>query len=86
MADIAERRAVTHLWHAYQKALEPFIRMDEREKITDPPPNLLLDPYQGNNRLMTLLTAAVGRTSEQVERNALPILNATKQADGSYAV
>jgi hypothetical protein len=50
IATIAERHAVAHLgwdWTKYEAALAPFIRIDERETITNPPANLLLDPYRG---------------------------------------
>jgi hypothetical protein len=50
IATIAEQHAVAHKgwpWLEYQAAWKPFVRIDEREKITNPPRNLLLEPYRG---------------------------------------
>lgn len=50
IADVAEHHAVLHKgwpWPDYQAGWRPFVRLDERETITDPPRNLLLDAYRG---------------------------------------
>ena len=50
IATWAERRAVQHAgldWVKYQAALKPWIRADEHEQVTNPPPDLLTVPYRG---------------------------------------
>lgn len=50
IATVAEQHTVAHLgwdWAKYEAALAPFIHSDEIEKITNPPPNLLLVAYEG---------------------------------------
>lgn len=50
LATEAERHAVDHAgldWQKYQASLQPWIRTDEKEKVTDPPPDLLTVPYKG---------------------------------------
>lgn len=50
VATLAEQQAVAHKgwdWNAYQDGWKPWVRIDERETITDPPANLLLEPYKG---------------------------------------
>lgn len=50
IATCAERHAVEatgRTWDKHQDAMKPWIKADEKEKITDPPPDLLKLPYQG---------------------------------------
>ncbi len=50
LATIAERQALEAAgdkWQQYSDLLEPWIRLDEHEKITNPPDDILLLPYLG---------------------------------------
>jgi hypothetical protein len=70
IATIAEHHAVDHLgwnWAAYSAALEPYIRTDERETITNPPPNLLLDAYRGTPLYGRLATFQLRRSYAQAQ-------------------
>lgn len=76
IADVAERHAVEHLgwsWPAYQKAWKPFIRVEEHESITNPPADLLLEPYRNTpiyNKLATFQLRARQNANAQNQRIA----------------
>lgn len=66
IADLAERHAVAHHgwdWQEYQRQWEQLIEPIERARVTNPPPNLLLEPYRGSPlfvRLAARTTASPG--------------------------
>lgn len=63
VADVAEHHAVIEAgweWLPYQSAWKPFIRIEEREAIVNPPPNLLLDAYKGTPLFAKLAAAQRG--------------------------
>lgn len=50
VATWAERRALQHAgydWAKHQAALDPWIKAGEHERVTNPPPDLLVEPYKG---------------------------------------
>lgn len=50
LATAAEQHAVEASggnWTKHQDSMKPWIKRDEKEKITSPPPNLLTVPYRG---------------------------------------
>lgn len=89
IADVAEHHAALERgwnWDDYQNGYKPFIRMDEREQIVNPPPNLLLVPYIGTplyGRLATLQIKA--RRQHAPRRPFHPSMIGARQApDGKH--